>query len=208
MMTTSYRRQRGLSLVELMITISLGLVLMAALTSVFSNTLGVNSRSLDQSQLHEEATAVMALIVSDLRRAGYRGDAQELVTDPANASTAFDNSIVITNYSGEPANSCISFSFDENKNGVHDGSSENFGYRLREGQVQRRQSSASCTSNGWQSLTSSDMLQVNGLTFTMTQRMLNMINEQVIDVNLQVAVPSDASMTRELSTQVVIRNAF
>ncbi|MDX1706670.1 prepilin-type N-terminal cleavage/methylation domain-containing protein [Pseudidiomarina sp.] len=208
MLTTSYRRQRGLSLIELMITISLGLVLMAALTSVFSNTLGVNSRSLDQSQLHEEATAVMALIVGDLRRAGYRGDAAEQITDPTNASTAFDNSIVITNYSGEPANSCISFSFDENKNGVHDGASENFGYRLRDGQVQRRQSSASCTSSGWQSLTSSTMLQVNGLTFTMTERMLNLINEQVIDVNLQVAVPSDASMTRELSTRVVIRNAF
>lgn len=208
MITSGYSRQRGLSLVELMITISLGLVLMAALTAVFSNTLGVNSRSLQQSQLQEEATAIMALIVSDLRRAGYRADAHELITDPANASTGFDNSILITNYSGEPVNSCISFSYDENQNGVHDGSSENFGYRMRDAQVQRRQSSASCTSNGWQSLTSTDMLRVTSLTFTMTERMLNMINEQVIDVSLEVALPSDASMSRALSTQVVIRNAL
>ncbi|KFZ31398.1 hypothetical protein IDSA_01365 [Pseudidiomarina salinarum] len=207
-MISGHSRQRGLSLVELMITISLGLLLMAALTAVFSNTLGVNSRSLQQSQLNEEANALMALMTGDLRRAGYRADAELLITDPAAAITAFDNSITITNYSGEPANSCISFSYDENKNGLHDGAAENFGYRLQGALVQRRQSSASCTSNGWQSLTSTDMVRVTGLTFTLTERMLDLVNEQVIDVNLQLALADDPTLTRELSTQVVIRNAF
>ncbi|MFC3272131.1 PilW family protein, partial [Pseudidiomarina halophila] len=107
-------KQYGLSLVELMITITLGLLLMAALTAVFSNTLGVNSRSLKLSQLNEEATVVMDLMVGDLRRAGYRADAAELIYDPANASTAFNDTVKVFSNPDGLANSCIVFSYDEN----------------------------------------------------------------------------------------------
>lgn len=117
-------KQQGLSLIELMITISLGLLLMAALTTVFSNTLGVNSRSLQLSQLQEEATAVMELMVSDLRRTGYRADANELLTDPDNASTDFNDSIVISLFPGEAANSCIEFRYDANQDGAFNGAPE------------------------------------------------------------------------------------
>ncbi len=45
----SRHTQQGLSLIELMITMALGLLMMAALTSIFANTIGVNSRSLQLS---------------------------------------------------------------------------------------------------------------------------------------------------------------
>lgn len=202
------RQQRGLSIVELMITISLGLLLMAALTAVFANTLGVNSRSLKLSQLQEEATTVMGLIVGDLRRAGYRGDAAELVFDPANASTAFNDTIVISNYGGEQLNSCIVFSYDADGDGIHDGAAENFGYRVREGRIQRRQSSADCGSAGWQDLTTTAMLDVTDLDFGLTEQMFNLVNEQRVTVVLQVAMPGDSEINRTLATEVVIRNAF
>lgn len=202
------KRQLGLSIVELMITITLGLLLMAALTAVFANTIGVNSRSLKLSQLHEEATAAMELMVSDLRRAGYRGDAAKLVYDPTNASTAFNNTIVIGQLTGEAPNSCILFAYDADGDGSHDGASENFGYRVSNGQLQRRQNSAGCDSGGWQSLTSSAMLRVTDLDFTLTERMLSLVNEQRVTVALQVAMPSDSEITRTMTTEVVIRNAF
>ncbi|WP_258240033.1 hypothetical protein [Pseudidiomarina homiensis] len=201
-------RQKGLSIVELMITITLGLLLMAVLTAVFSNTLGVNSRSLKLSQLHEEATTVMDLMVGELRRTGYRGDAAELVYDPANASTAFNNTIVISQFSGEEANSCVLFSYDEDADGTHDGSSENMGFRVRENQVQRRQASAGCDGGGWQNLTSSEMLLVNDLEFTLTEQMVDLVNEQRVTVVMEVAMPSDPDITRTMTSEVVIRNAF
>lgn len=200
--------QHGLSIVELMITITLGLLLMAALTAVFANTIGVNSRSLKLSQLHEEATAAMELMVSDLRRAGYRGDAAKLIYDPTNASTAFNNTVVVGQLTGEAVNSCILFAYDADADGVHDGASENFGYRLNNGQLQRRQSSAGCDSGGWQSLTTSSMITVTDLDFTLTERMLSLVNEQRVTIALQVAMPSDADITRTMTTEVVIRNAF
>lgn len=202
------RHQKGLSIVELMITISLGLLLMAALTAVFANTLGVNSRSLRLSQLQEEATTVMSLVVGDLRRTGYRADAAKLVYDPTNASTAFNDTIVISNFAGEELNSCIQFSYDADADGVHDGAPENFGYRLQDGRIQRRQSSATCGSSGWQDLTTNEMIAVTDLEFTLTEQMFNLVNEQRVTVTLEVAMPEDADINRVLTTEVVIRNAF
>ncbi len=201
-------RQKGLSIVELMITITLGLLLMAALTAVFSNTLGVNSRSLKLSQLHEEATAVMDLMIGELRRTGYRGDAAELVFDPANASTNFNNTIVVSQFSGEEANSCILFSYDEDADGIHDGAPENFGFRLRDNQIQRRQASAGCDGGGWQNVTTTAMVLVNDLDFTLTEQMIDLVNEQRVTVVMEVAMPSDTAITRTMTSEVVIRNAF
>ncbi|WP_417688061.1 PilW family protein [Pseudidiomarina sp.] len=201
-------RQKGLSIVELMITITLGLLLMAALTAVFSNTIGVNSRSLKLSQMHEEATAVMDLMVGELRRTGYRGDAAELVYDPANASTDFNNTVVVSQYTGEEANSCIIFSYDEDADGVHDGAAENYGFRVRDNKIQRRQASSGCDSGGWQDLTSTAMLVVNDLDFTLTEQMIELVNEQRVTIVMEVAMPSDTDITRTMTSEVVIRNAF
>ena len=202
------KRQQGLSLVELMITITLGLLLMAALTAVFSNTLGVNSRSLQLSQMQEEATTVMDLIVGDLRRAGYRGDAAMLVYDPTNASDEFNDSVAISSFAGEQSDSCIVFRYDENGNGSFEAADESFGYRLRDGVIERRQAEATCTEGGWQDVTQQDMLTINDLQFALTEQMFNLVNEQRVTVILEVAMPDDSEITRTLSTEVVIRNAF
>lgn len=201
-------KQRGLSLIELMITITLGLLLMAALTSVFSSTIGTNSRSLRLSQLQEEATAAMDLLVGDLRRAGYRADAHVLVVDPDNAVADFNDKLIISEHPDEVLSSCITFDYDANSNAVHDGAVEQFGYRLRNGQVQRRQAAAGCADAGWEGLTSPDLITVDALEFVLTERMLDVVNEQVVEVFMVVSLPNDNQVSRELSTEVVLRNAF
>ena len=201
-------KQRGLSLIELMITISLGLVLMAGLASVFSATLGTNSNSLRLSQLHEEATAVMDLLVGDVRRAGYRSDAHLLVTDAENAITAFNESVLVSAHPDEVAASCLLFDYDADADGVHDGNVERFGYRLRNDQIQRRQGGAGCDENGWEGLTSPDLVRVEQLQFVLTERMLDEVTEQVVFIEARLSVPSDAALDREFMTEVVLRNAF
>ena len=201
-------QQQGLSLIELMITMSIGLMMMAALTSVFANTIGVNSRSLQLSQLQEESTAVMELIVSDLRRAGFRANAHLMVVDPASANTEFNDSLVISNHPDEALLSCVLFRYDANQNGSFDGSSELFGYRLRDGQVQRRQDAVDCSSNGWQALTSAAMVAVDNLSFTLTERSSGTLLEQIVTVAISTANPADQTLQRQLATEVAIRNAF
>ncbi|PTB83128.1 hypothetical protein C9927_00760 [Pseudidiomarina aestuarii] len=202
------RKQQGLSLIELMITISLGLLLMAALTTVFSNTLGVNSRSLQLSQLNEESVAVFDLMLGDIRRADYRGDAIELLTDPDEASTEFNDTIEVSEFGGEANDSCIVFRYDENQNGIFDGASEAFGYRLANGVIERRQSAAACDANGWQGLTDINNVLISQLTFTLSEQVTGSITEQLLDIVMIVESATDGTLEREYSAQVVIRNGF
>tara|TARA_Y100001973_G_scaffold53621_1_gene79283 strand:+ start:2149 stop:2760 length:612 start_codon:yes stop_codon:yes gene_type:complete len=202
------RPSKGLSIVELMITISLGLLLTAALIAVFSNTIGVNSRSMKLSQLNEEATAVMELMLAELRRAGYRGDAAELIYDPVNASNDFNKTIRVSRLTGEKANSCILFSYDKDADGQHDDAAENFGFRLNAKQIQRRQASAGCASSGWQSITSDSIMLVNKLEFNLIEQILGRLHAQRVSVVLEVRMPTNSEIIRTFTNEVVIRNAF
>lgn len=199
--------QQGLSLIEMLITLTLGLVLMAALTSVFTNTLGVNSRSLKTTQLQEETLATLHLITEEVRRSGYTGDFQTQIIDPDNADVSFRNSLSVSAHPDEAANSCITFRYDADQNGTYSGNNEAFGYRLRNQQVQRRQNAALCDENGWQGLTSSDVIVVDELRFTVTETVSGPLTEQLISVSLRAHLRSDAALSRELTQQVVVRNA-
>ena len=114
----------------------------------------------------------------------------------------------MSQYTGEEANSCITFSYDEDADGIHDGAAENYGFRIRDNKIQRRQASSGCDSGGWQDVTSTAMLVVNDLEFTLTEQMIELVNEQRVTIVMEVAMPSDTEITRTMTSEVVIRNAF
>lgn len=72
-MKTFYKKQRGLSLVELMISITLGLVLMAGVIHVFLSSRAVFSTQQAMSRAQENGRLGMELISEDIRMAGYWG---------------------------------------------------------------------------------------------------------------------------------------
>lgn len=63
-------RQRGLSLVELLVGISVGLFVLAGATLLLSTQLGDNRRLLLETQLQQDLRATMDIITRELRRAG------------------------------------------------------------------------------------------------------------------------------------------
>ncbi len=68
-------RQRGISLVELMVGVTIGLFILAAATLVVTSQLGDNRRMLLDAQLQQDMRATVDIAVRDLRRAGYWGRA-------------------------------------------------------------------------------------------------------------------------------------
>ena len=66
-------RQQGLSLVELMIALTIGLVILAAMTSVFVNSSHSQMASQNSAQQIENGRYAMAQITQDLHLAGYYG---------------------------------------------------------------------------------------------------------------------------------------
>jgi len=86
MMTTSRRRlrQAGLSLVELMVGITIGLIVVAAASLMMTNQVTENSRLLVETQLQQDLRAAAELMLHEMRRAGYNGKAEASVWSPSN----------------------------------------------------------------------------------------------------------------------------
>lgn len=65
------RRQRGLSLVEMMISLTVGLVILSGAIGLYASMVKSQSDNLAMTRLNQEMRAAMDLVVRDVRRAGY-----------------------------------------------------------------------------------------------------------------------------------------
>lgn len=68
--------QRGLGLVELMVGITVGLIVAAGASMVAVNQINEHRRLMLETQLQQDLRVAADLLQQDLRRAGYRGQAE------------------------------------------------------------------------------------------------------------------------------------
>jgi len=99
------KHQRGATLIELMLAMTLSVTAFAALASLVGYGMGLNAKLLKSARLNEELGNAMSFIVRDLRRTGFNGATVNMVQDPQANPSAFASSISLGNYAGEPANS-------------------------------------------------------------------------------------------------------
>jgi prepilin peptidase dependent protein B len=170
--TPTPRAARGLSIVELLIGIAIGLFILAGATVVVSGQLTDNRRLLLETQLQQDLRAAADMIVRDVRRGGYWGNAGGTVWAAAGAasnpyralwtSTAGGRSELMYSYSS--ATPAIP------ENGVED-DAERYGFALDAGTgtIQMR-----LGGGGWQALTDPDVVRVTQFDVQ--------VNEQVIPV--------------------------
>lgn len=81
------RAERGMSLVELMVGIAIGLFIVAAASMLVSTQLGDNRRLLLETQLHQDLRAAADIITRQLRRAGHWQASQAAVGTLATPAT-------------------------------------------------------------------------------------------------------------------------
>lgn len=77
------RLQRGMSLVELMVGMTVGLFVVAGATTLASTQVVENRRLLLETQVHQEVRAAADIITRELRRAGYDADPEGKVWSAA-----------------------------------------------------------------------------------------------------------------------------
>lgn len=70
-MSIKLSRQRGLGLVELMISLVIGMIVIAGALSMTSSTFGANASQMKMSRLNNELRMAMSNITRDMRRTGY-----------------------------------------------------------------------------------------------------------------------------------------
>jgi type II secretory pathway component PulJ len=178
------RAQGGLTLIELLIGSTLGLLILGALLGLYANTVASSGAGLRMAHLQQQLRAALEVMGRDLRRAGYYGVAPDAATlallrrnpftdadDPDKAETQ-RNDLRIGHYQGgqpENAGSCILYSYDLDADGSVTPSGtgmERFGFRLRAGRLQMRFGGEpfDCTQGSWTTVTD-DGVEITRLHF-------------------------------------------
>jgi len=185
------RLGRGFSIVELLITMTIGLTLIAGLLQLFVAILKTNRDIISRTEFIQDPLLILTLIRRDIKRIGL-----------GNASTS-PPSFSVSQANEESPNSCMLISYDKNYDGTIS-DSEWFGYRLSHGKLQTRRGAISCTDSGWSSLTDPSVLQVEQLRFE-TFAALNSSNTLLVSVEL--GIHSNALLGMRVHKQQIIEVA-
>jgi prepilin peptidase dependent protein B len=209
------KKQNGITLIELMIAMAIGLIVTAAVIALFISVLSANTTNLNEIRLNQELRAVMSLMTRDVRRAGYNGtSATNTAVNPFSSEAGAVSDTVLT-ISGDT----INFAYDADGDGVLgngtnlDNDDEVFGYRLTANTVQYCQGDATfanCASN-WQALTDPSVVGITGLSFIDTIVTENAGTTAEVDVRqITIALSGqwvkDTTFTRTITETIKLRN--
>ncbi|WP_255325689.1 MULTISPECIES: PilW family protein [unclassified Thioalkalivibrio] len=157
--------QHGVTLIELMIGLVVGLIVLLALSTVYIVTVSASNETLSSVRLNQDMRSTMLIVSSDIRRAGYWN--QNL-----NAASPFaqgtGQGLQLDDCASESTN-CgrLDYAFDRNRDGTI-GSNELYGFRLSEGSVQMLNPSSAPDDEEWVVLVggANDPVEITSLTFT------------------------------------------
>ena len=172
--------QAGVSLVELMVGITVGLVVIAGAVATYAVIARSGAEIFGSAKLNEELRGAMDLITRDIRRAGsFQGE------PGANLFTVID----VTNIKILDGGACILFAYDATfRDDTSPGAVDNkdyFGYKLSNGAIYARKTNAdgsgviNCAGSGfgsnWERLTDEETVLITSLSFQTTgSRCLNL----------------------------------
>lgn len=188
--------QQGLSLVELMVGLVVGLILTAGVLKLYITNMGANRTNLQISMLNQELRSMLHLIDRDVRRAGYWAGVPGIDDLSSNPFMVAPNDLVVAEKTSEVANSCVTYSYDLDKDKQVDvgpiataapfnaapydfGDIEQFGFRLEGSSVQMRtglltgaETDITCDNGNWQTISDSNT-EITQLVFQLTTQYLN-----------------------------------
>ena len=168
--TALRRRQAGASLVELMVGLVVGLVVVLGALAMYVGASKTGRDTVLTNRYNQDLRAVMDIMVSDLRRAGYSGG-------PATNTNIFTAAATDVRIVGADRD-CILFAYDTTwrgaaaSAGVVDTGLDFSGFRLNNGVVEALRSTgmtstnqATCDGLGWEPLNDSRVIVVTDLQF-------------------------------------------
>jgi prepilin peptidase dependent protein B len=174
--------QQGFTITELMITVTLGMSVISSILLGYLATYTSSMGTLANSRLNQEMSALMGVMIGELRRAGYFGDAASASTPTDNVFNAvnrtalevYDDMSSNTQVASTGSGSCIVYSYDLDEDGVVD-ANELLGWRLNSNKVQVRTSgntadpdTCATADNTWVDVTDPNFITVTALTFDLS----------------------------------------
>jgi type IV pilus assembly protein PilW len=170
--TNPISRQRGLSLIELLIGSALGVLLVGAGISVLLAQLKESRALAEHNRLIQDLRSTTSLIARDLHRAGHWADSGAgvwLRDAPPPDRTVAANPYAAIDITPAPAGALtLRYSRDSVENHSVD-SNEQFGFRLRNQVIEMRIGGAS-----WQAMTDANLMKVTALEFTPSETTIDL----------------------------------
>lgn len=214
---TPTRIARGLSIVELLVGLAVGLLLSAAAVTLLAAQWREHRAASVELRLMQELRSAADLIARDLRRAGHWGDAAAGL--PASGAAAAPANPYAALAPSATASDAASFGYsrDALENHLLD-SNERFGYRLRRGIVELQ-----LGDGNWQALTDAGTLRVTRFEITPRTQDLALLAHcgrpcpagqscdarlriRSLVVDLAARAVAEAGVERRLRSEVRVRN--
>lgn len=213
-------RSRGITMVEVLVGIAIGLVLVGGVLSLFVTNLVNSRRMLVEARVNQDMRAAADLITRDLRRAAYWGNSIDGTKVFGGATTPTRNPYQAI--APDTAASSITYTFSRDvargvaENNVPD-DDEGFGFRLNGGTIQMR---TSLTGN-WQPVTDPNVMTVTGLALTVSEIAIDartscsttcagtacpVLTRRNYRLVMTATAVADPAVVRELDTRSRIRN--
>jgi prepilin-type N-terminal cleavage/methylation domain-containing protein len=214
-------RQRGLSLVEMMVGIAVGLLVVAGASLLVSTQLNENRRLLIETQLQQDMRASMDIITRELRRTGAQSDSVALhglwgwsSVSPGAEENPYAASLSAT-VSGVAVNN-VTFGYQQpSLTGWAP-----FGFKLESNSVK-----SSLSTGNWQELTDPNVLKVTKFEITPqnspamplpcpslcadgTTNCWPKVQVREFAVTMEAEAKSDPSVKRTISSNVRLRNDY
>lgn len=198
----SARRQRGLSLVELMVALLIGLVVVAGAFLVHLRHLQSSRQLLAEVRLHQDLRAVVDLVTRDLRRAGHWASAAQQNPPGAhnpNASVSADAQMVSYRFDSPSAlSSEVSFSLSGGR----------IRMQIGDGTPQTLTDPEVMTVTRFEIQPVSERIDLSHLCDTACTDPLSCphVEQRRFDLRVEARSTTDARIVRALDSSVLLRN--
>jgi type IV pilus assembly protein PilW len=164
------RRCLGLSLLEVLVGLAIGLFVAAGATTLLTQFLGENRRLLLRMRVEQQVHAVAGVVLRDLRRAGHWAQAHQGIARAGEPGAANPGAAIEDADPDTPSNTVrFSFSGSGGEADPSDGEPDDAtGFRLLRGQVDAG------IGGRWQPLTDPAVVTVTAFELTLRQRALDL----------------------------------
>jgi|WetSurSiteA1Bulk_404760.scaffolds.fasta_scaffold00137_10 prepilin peptidase dependent protein B len=174
------KKQQGLTLIEIMIALVLGLFIIAVTLTIYINIIKSSGDTMKSARLNHDLGMTMSLMTNDIKRAGYWGGAVigasslnnpftvDELTSPATAARTNVQILTANSTTVADPGTCILYTYDADGDGVVD-PNEYYGFRLNVGSIQMRTTgttTANCTDGNWERITDENMINITDVQFS------------------------------------------
>lgn len=208
-------RQRGFSLVELMVGLVAGMIVVGAVSSFTVATLRASSQNIQSSRLTQDLRTTMALVTRELRRSGYDGNAVQNL----GSGSSLSNFTALEAPPFGPAG-CISYQYTRDV-----GAAPFRAIRMNGGALEMGTSNATisnCNAGNWSVISDPDVVTITGFAPAETREAFaSIVQSRVVGTDTEVmagcgvvrnvsiditgTLVADASVSRTVREEVRVR---